>query len=69
MDKTGHEKAWLTPQEFSQLSSICVKTVRRFCVEGKLKCRNFGTPNRAVWRIHSSEIRNNDETGNEESID
>lgn len=64
MEQMEYERVWLTLLEFSRLSSVSVRTLRRRCAEGQLKCRNFGTETRAAWRIHISEI--DDETRNQE---
>lgn len=57
-----HDKAWLTPQEFAKAVSVNTASVRRWCACGRLKARNFGTKERAVWRIPITELtREHDE--------
>jgi hypothetical protein len=41
----------LTVQEAAREAKVSVKTIRRLCKSGRLKCENYGGPERADYRI------------------
>jgi hypothetical protein len=46
----------LTVQEAAREAKVSVKTIRRLCKSGRLKCENYGGPERADYRIAPSSL-------------
>jgi excisionase family DNA binding protein len=51
--KSGHQTAWLSPQEAGAYLSCTGRTIRRWIAEGRLPAKRFGP---RVVRVHVDDL-------------